>query len=91
MLSGLSRCAGVVLVEKQVEPARDFRGETIAAPSVVTLRRLGFGPELERHGYLETRSINMTMEGRKVFRMDHSHFGLDVLPIGIPQPGPHTS
>ncbi|HYO19544.1 MAG TPA: FAD-dependent monooxygenase, partial [Dermatophilaceae bacterium] len=80
------RGLAVTLVEKQTELARDFRGETIAAPSVITLRSLGFGPELERHGYLETRAVNMSMEGRKVFRVDYSRFGLDALPIDIPQP-----
>jgi 2-polyprenyl-6-methoxyphenol hydroxylase-like FAD-dependent oxidoreductase len=77
----------VVLLEKQVKLARDFRGETIAAPSVVTLRSLGFEPALKRHGYLETMAVNMTMEGQKIFRVDYSRFGLDVLPIDIPQPG----
>jgi len=81
------RGLSVVLLEKQATLTRDFRGETIAAPSVVTLRRLGFGPELERHGYLETRAVNMTMEGQRIFRVDYSRFGLDVLPIDIPQPG----
>jgi 2-polyprenyl-6-methoxyphenol hydroxylase-like FAD-dependent oxidoreductase len=77
----------VVLVEKQVKLDRDFRGETIAGPSVVMLRALGYGPGLDEHGYLETKAVRMYMEGRQVFTVDYSKFGLDVLPIDIPQPG----
>ncbi|MER5435292.1 FAD-dependent monooxygenase [Streptomyces sp. NPDC002588] len=76
----------VLVVEKQQHLDRDFRGETLAAPSVVTLRKLGFGPALEQHGYLETRAVTMRMEGRQVLHVDYGRFGLDVLPIDIPQP-----
>lgn len=76
----------VLVVEKQRHLDRDFRGETLAAPSVVTLRALGFGPALDRHGYLETEAVTMRMEGRRVLRVDYGRFGLDVLPIDIPQP-----
>jgi 2-polyprenyl-6-methoxyphenol hydroxylase-like FAD-dependent oxidoreductase len=76
----------VLVVEKQPTPERDFRGETIAAPSAVTLRRLGFGPALREHGYLETTGVTMRMEGRDVFRVDYGRFPVGTLPIDIPQP-----
>ncbi|GAA1955240.1 FAD-dependent monooxygenase [Kitasatospora viridis] len=76
----------VLVVEKQQGLERDFRGETLAAPSAVTLRRLGFGPALTEHGYLETTAVSMRMEGRQVFRVDYSRFPVGVLPIDIPQP-----
>lgn len=76
----------VLVVEKQDGLERDFRGETIAAPSAVTLRRLGFGPALRRHGYLETTGVSMRMEGRQVFHVDYRRFALGTLPIDIPQP-----
>lgn len=76
----------VLVVEKQRHLDRDFRGETLAAPSVVTLRSLGFGPALDEHGYLQTRAVTMRMEGRQVFSVDYGRFRLDVLPIDIPQP-----
>ncbi|HEY3868273.1 MAG TPA: FAD-dependent monooxygenase [Actinocrinis sp.] len=89
LLGGLLARRGldVVLVEKQVKLDRDFRGETIAGPSVIMLRALGYGPGLDEHGYLETTRVQMYMEGRPVFSVDYSKFGLDVLPIDIPQPG----
>ena len=74
------------MVEKQPTPERDFRGETIAAPSAVTLRKLGFGPALREHGYLETTGVTMRMEGRDVFRVDYGRFPVGTLPIDIPQP-----
>ncbi|WP_207957825.1 FAD-dependent monooxygenase [Streptomyces sp. YIM 98790] len=77
----------VLVVEKQQTLDRDFRGETLAAPSVVTLRRLGFGPALDSHGYLETTAVSMRMEGQEVLHVDYGRFGLGALPIDIPQPG----
>lgn len=76
----------VLVVEKQDNLERDFRGETVAAPSAVTLRRLGFGPALAEHGYLETTGVSMRMEGRKVFHVDYRKFAIGSLPIDIPQP-----
>ncbi|WP_316744904.1 FAD-dependent monooxygenase [Streptomyces sp. MK7] len=76
----------VVVAEKQSHLDREFRGETLAAPSVVTLRRLGFGPALERHGYLETTAVTMRMEGRRVFSLDYGRFGIPTKPTDIPQP-----
>jgi 2-polyprenyl-6-methoxyphenol hydroxylase-like FAD-dependent oxidoreductase len=73
-------------VEKQHSLEREFRGETLAAPSAVALRRLGFEPALSRHGYLETKSVTMRMEGREVFSIDYAKFPIGALPIDIPQP-----
>lgn len=80
------RGIGVLVAEKQTELDRDFRGETLAAPSVVTLRKLGFGPALSSHGFLETAAVSMRMEGRRVFSVDYGKFGVDALPVDIPQP-----
>ncbi|MBO1413057.1 FAD-dependent monooxygenase [Streptomyces sp. FH025] len=76
----------VVVVEKQHHLDRDFRGETLAAPSVVTLHKLGFGPALAEHGYLETTAVSMRMEGREVLTVDYGRFAGRTLPIDIPQP-----
>jgi len=76
----------VLVVEKQATLERDFRGETLAAPSHVTLRALGFGPALDAHGFLETEGVTMRMEGREVFRVDYGRFAIGALPIDIPQP-----
>lgn len=76
----------VVVVEKQADLEREFRGESLAGPSVVTLGKLGFGPALREHGFLETSGINMRMEGRTVFQIDYRRFPLGALPIDIPQP-----
>lgn len=80
------RGINVLVAEKQTHLDRDFRGETLAAPSVVTLRKLGFGPALEEHGYLETAAVTMQMEGRRVFGVDYGRFDIGTLPIDIPQP-----
>jgi 2-polyprenyl-6-methoxyphenol hydroxylase-like FAD-dependent oxidoreductase len=76
----------VLVIEKQAGLDRDFRGETIAPPSVVALRKLGFGPALEEHGYLETSDVRMRMEGHDVFHLDFHRFATGALPLDIPQP-----
>ncbi|WP_329018548.1 FAD-dependent monooxygenase [Micromonospora rifamycinica] len=80
------RGIGVIVVEKQTSLERDFRGETVAAPSVVTLRRLGFGPALDAHGFLRTEGVTMRMEGRRVMHVDYRRFALGEVPVDIPQP-----
>ncbi|HEX6969190.1 MAG TPA: FAD-dependent monooxygenase [Micromonosporaceae bacterium] len=81
------RGVDVLVVEKQTSLEREFRGETIAAPSVVTLRQLGFGPALDAHGYLRTEGVTMYMEGRRVFQVDYRRFPVGEVPIDMPQPG----
>lgn len=76
----------VTVVERQADLAREFRGETVAAPSVLTLRALGFGPALTAHGYLSTEGVTMIMEGRRVMHVDYRRFGIEAVPIDIPQP-----
>lgn len=76
----------VTIVERQADLAREFRGETVAAPSVLTLRALGFGPALDASGYLTTEGVTMIMEGRRVMHVDYRRFGIDAVPIDIPQP-----
>ena len=76
----------VLVVEKQQDFERDFRGESLAAPSVIALRRLGFGDALERHGYLESSGVTMWLEGRRIFHVDYNRFSIDTLPIEFPQP-----
>lgn len=76
----------VVVAEKQTTLEREFRGETIAAPSVLTLRRLGFGPALDAHGFLPTEGVTMWMEGRRVMRVDYRRFAVGTVPIDLPQP-----
>ena len=76
----------VLVAERQTSFEREFRGETLAAPSAVSLRRLGFEPALKAHGYLETNSVTMRMEGRKVLYVDYRRFAIGALPIDIPQP-----
>ncbi len=80
------RGVDVVVVEKQADVEREFRGESLAGPSVVTLGKLGFGPALRGHGFLQTSGISMRMEGRTVFQIDYRRFPLGALPIDIPQP-----
>ncbi|MBQ0888916.1 FAD-dependent monooxygenase [Streptomyces sp. RM72] len=75
-----------VLVEKQTDLERSFRGETIAAPSVTSLNRLGFGPALRAHGFLETTSVTTVAEQRPVLHVDYRRFKDQPLPIDIPQP-----
>lgn len=75
-----------VLVEKQTSLERLFRGETIAAPSVASLHRLGFGPALRAHGFLETTSVTTYAEQRRVLHVDYRRFADQPLPIDIPQP-----
>lgn len=76
-----------VLVEKQVDLGRDFRGETVATPTVEALRRLGFGAAMREHGFLETTAVVSSFEGKPTLRIDYSKVGDGVLPIDIPQPG----
>ncbi|HEV2637108.1 MAG TPA: FAD-dependent monooxygenase [Actinocrinis sp.] len=80
------RGVDVLVVEKNPGLERDFRGETIAAPSVVTLRRLGFGPDLDAHGFLRTEGVTMWMEGRRVFHVDYRRFAIGTVPVDMPQP-----
>ena len=75
-----------MLVEKQTNLERSFRGETIAAPSVTSLNRLGFGPALRAHGFLETTSVTTIAEQREVLHVDYRRFAGQPLPIDIPQP-----
>jgi 2-polyprenyl-6-methoxyphenol hydroxylase-like FAD-dependent oxidoreductase len=76
----------VVVVEKQSDLERSFRGENIAARSVHTLRELGFGPALDEHGYLEISSVTVLERGRQLLHVDYRKFPLATLPIDIPQP-----
>jgi 2-polyprenyl-6-methoxyphenol hydroxylase-like FAD-dependent oxidoreductase len=76
----------VLVVEKQTSLEREFRGETVAAPSVVTLRRLGFGPALDAHGFIRTEGVTMRMEGRRVMHVDYRRFAVGEVPIDLPQP-----
>lgn len=66
--------------------ARDPRGETIAARSVRTLLQLGFGPALERHGYLPLTGLSLREAGRRIVSVDYRRFPIRALPIDIPQP-----
>ncbi|MDT0378444.1 FAD-dependent monooxygenase [Streptomyces sp. DSM 42041] len=75
-----------VLVEKQTNLERSFRGETLAAPSVTSLHKLGFGPALRAHGFLETTTVTTVTEGRPVLHVDYRRFRDQPLPIDIPQP-----
>lgn len=74
------------LVERETTAERSFRGETIAARSVVTLRELGFGPALEQHGFVELTGISFWENGRRIVHADYGNFPIDALPIDIPQP-----
>ncbi|MET0342452.1 MAG: FAD-dependent monooxygenase [Polyangiales bacterium] len=65
---------------------RDWRGETIAARSVRTLLQLGFGPALERHGYLPLTGLSLREAGRSIVSVDYRRFAIRALPIDIPQP-----
>jgi 2-polyprenyl-6-methoxyphenol hydroxylase-like FAD-dependent oxidoreductase len=76
----------VLVVEKEVELARSFRGETIAARSVLTLRQLGFGPALDAHGYLSLTGIALWENGRRIVHADYRRFPIDAVPIDLPQP-----
>ncbi|MEU9857862.1 FAD-dependent monooxygenase [Streptomyces sp. NPDC047974] len=76
----------VLLVDKQPDFERDFRGESLAAPSVRALRALGFGDALEAHGYLSSTGVAMWLEGRQVFHVDYRRFAIGTLPIEFPQP-----
>ncbi|MFN8075600.1 MAG: FAD-dependent monooxygenase [Kineosporiaceae bacterium] len=76
----------VVLAEKHRSIEREFRGETVAAPSVTSLRALGFGAAMDAHGFLETLGVTMRMEGRDVMHVDYGRLGDGTLPIDIPQP-----
>jgi len=76
----------VVLAEKELDLERTFRGETIAARSVRTLMALGFGPALERHGYLKLTGISLWEQQRRIIYVDYRRFPIAALPIDIPQP-----
>ncbi len=76
----------VILAEKEFTVERTFRGETIAARSVHTLNRLGFGPALKEHGFLELTGIALWEKGRRIVHVDYRRFPIDALPIDIPQP-----
>ncbi|MBA0050980.1 FAD-binding protein [Streptomyces sp. AJS327] len=80
------RGVDVLVVEKQADFEREFRGESLAAPSVITLRKLGFGEDLDHHGYLESSGVGMWLEGRRVFHVDYRRFSIGTLPIEFPQP-----
>jgi 2-polyprenyl-6-methoxyphenol hydroxylase-like FAD-dependent oxidoreductase len=76
----------VVVVEKELDLERSFRGETIAARSVHTLYQLGFGPALERHGFIELTGISLWEKRRRIIHADYRRFPIKALPIDIPQP-----
>lgn len=76
----------VVLAERELNAERSFRGETIAARSVVTLRELGFEPALSQHGYVELTGISFWEKGRRIVHADYRNFPIGALPIDIPQP-----
>ncbi len=76
----------VVLAEKELEQARSFRGETIAARSVATLNQLGFGPALDAHGYLSLTGITLRENGRRIIHADYRKFPVGAVPIDLPQP-----
>ena len=76
----------VLLAEKERSFDRDRRGETVAARSVRTLLQLGFGPALERHGYLPLTGLSLRESGRSIVSVDYRRFAIKALPIDIPQP-----
>ncbi|THF49229.1 FAD-dependent monooxygenase [Allorhizobium terrae] len=80
------RGVNVLLAEKGSDIERNFRGETIAARSVLTLRELGFGPKLASHGFVELEGISFWEKGKNIMSMDYRRFPIDALPIDIPQP-----
>jgi 2-polyprenyl-6-methoxyphenol hydroxylase-like FAD-dependent oxidoreductase len=80
------RGVNVLLAEKTSDFERNFRGETIAARSVLTLRELGFGPRLAEHGFVELEGISFWEKGKSIMSMDYRKFPIDALPIDIPQP-----
>ncbi len=80
------RGVNVLLAEKGTDIERNFRGETIAARSVLTLRELGFGDSLAQHGFVELEGISFWEKGRSIMSMDYRKFPIDALPIDIPQP-----
>lgn len=88
LLSHLLARAGVnvVLAEKQSTLERSFRGETIAARSVLTLRELGFEEALREHGFVEMTGIGQWERGRRVMHIDYQRFPIGAVPIDIPQP-----
>ncbi|MCY9783901.1 FAD-dependent monooxygenase [Nocardiopsis sp. EMB25] len=76
----------VLLAEKQTTLERSFRGETIAARSVLTLRDLGFEPALREHGFVEMTGIGQWERGRRVMHIDYRRFPIGAVPVDIPQP-----
>jgi 2-polyprenyl-6-methoxyphenol hydroxylase-like FAD-dependent oxidoreductase len=76
----------VMLAEKQVDLERSFRGETIAARSVLTLKQLGFEAALKSHGYVELTGIALWEKGNRIVHVDYRRFDIDAVPIDIPQP-----
>ncbi|MFE3461858.1 FAD-dependent monooxygenase [Nocardiopsis aegyptia] len=88
LLAHLLARAGVdvVLAEKQSTLERSFRGETIAARSVLTLRELGFEDSLREHGFIEMTGIGQWERGRRVMHIDYRRFPIGAVPIDIPQP-----
>ncbi|OKI13017.1 monooxygenase [Nocardiopsis sp. TSRI0078] len=88
LLAHLLARAGVnvVLAEKQSTLERSFRGETIAARSVLTLRELGFEAALREHGFVEMTGIGQWERGRRVMHIDYRRFPIGAVPIDIPQP-----
>ena len=76
----------VVLAEKQSTLERSFRGETIAARSVLTLRELGFEKALKDHGFVEMTGIGQWEKGHRVMHIDYRRFPIEAMPIDIPQP-----
>lgn len=88
LLAHLLARAGVnvVLAEKQATLERSFRGETIAARSVLTLRELGFEEGLREHGFVEMTGIGQWERGRRVMHIDYQRFPIGAVPIDIPQP-----
>jgi 2-polyprenyl-6-methoxyphenol hydroxylase-like FAD-dependent oxidoreductase len=76
----------VLVVEKQADVERSFRGETLVSASNTALRALGFGPALEAHGYLETHGMKMSLEGRHVMDLEYRRTRAEAPHIDMPQP-----
>lgn len=64
----------VLLLEKSVSTQRAFRGESISPDSVAMLEALKIMPYIEKHGYLQTKYMQVYENQQCLLNVDFSRF-----------------
>lgn len=77
----------VILIERALTCEREFRGETISPDGVAILTEVGVMPDIEAHGYIQTKKWQLYENQQKCLDIDFGRFDYPFkYSIDVPQP-----